>query len=103
MSAVEHVRFLNASFNKALILENPDPSLDGYLREQGIAPERLPETATQDIDFVVERLREGQHDLIFKRSRFPVDERIIQASQKRSAASATIRWTRRRAPVRGCW
>ena len=85
MSAVEHVRFLNASFNKALILENPDPSLDEYLREQGIAPERLPETATQDIDFVVERLREGQHDLIFKRSRFPVDERIIQASQKLAA------------------
>jgi D-3-phosphoglycerate dehydrogenase len=85
MPAVDHVRFLNSTFQKALILENPDPSLDDYLREQGIEPERLPETATQDVDFVVERLREGQHDLIYKRSRFPVDERIVQASQRLAA------------------
>ena len=79
------VRFLNSLFEKALILENPDPSLDRYLREQGIEPERLPEAATQDVDLVAERLAEGQHDLLFKRSRFPVDEQILQASSKLAA------------------
>ena len=79
------VRFLNSRFEKALILENPDPSLDRYLREQGIEPERLPEAATQDVDLVAQRLAEGQHDLLFKRSRFPVDEQILQASSKLAA------------------
>ena len=79
------VRFLNGHFGKALILENPDPSLDAYLREQGIEPERLSESATKDVEGVIERLRGGQHDLLFKRSRFPVDERVLQASPKLAA------------------
>ena len=39
---MEHpqTRFLNEHFEKALILEEPDPSLDNYLRDQGIEPER---------------------------------------------------------------
>ncbi len=79
------MRFLNDHFRRALILENPHPSLDEYLREQGIEPERLPETATQDVGFVLERLREGQHDLLFKRSRFEVDDAVLEASQKLAA------------------
>ena len=79
------VRRLNSQFQRALILENPHPSLDEYLREQGIEPERLPESATQDAAFVLERLREGQHDLIFKRSRFIVDDAVLEASQKLAA------------------
>ena len=78
-------RLLRGLFKRALILENPDPSLDDYLREQGIEPERLPEEATQDRDAVLERLRQGQHDLIFKRSRFIVDEDVLQASEKLAA------------------
>ncbi len=79
------VRRLNSQFQRALVLENPHPSLDDYLREQGIEPERLPEKATQDVDFVLERLRDGQHDLIFKRSRFLVDEAVLQASERLAA------------------
>lgn len=79
------MRHLNSRFRKALILENPHPSLDEYLREQGIEPERLPEAATQEVDFVLERLRDGQHDLIFKRSRFVVDDAVLEASEKLAA------------------
>ncbi|ARA92568.1 3-phosphoglycerate dehydrogenase [Rhodothermaceae bacterium RA] len=79
------VRRLNPRFAKALILENPDPSLDTYLREQGIEPDRLPESATLDVEGVIRRLQEGQHDLLFKRSRFLVDERVVQASSRLAA------------------
>lgn len=79
------VRLLPGAFRKALILENPDPSLDEQLRAQGIEPDRLPEAATQDRAFVIERLKEGQHDLIFKRSRFEVDAEVVAASDRLAA------------------
>lgn len=85
MPKKDGVRFLQPRFTRALILENPDPLLDEALRAQGIEPERLPETATLDKNFILERLREGQHDLIFKRSRFIVDEEVIQASENLAA------------------
>jgi len=78
-------RRLNPRFKKAIILEEPDPSLDDYLRQQGIEPERLPRSATQDVDGVIQRLKEGQHDLLYKRSKFPVDEQVLQASQNLAA------------------
>jgi D-3-phosphoglycerate dehydrogenase len=78
-------RFLNDRFSKALILEEPDPSLDDSLREQGIEPERVPKPDCYDVDAMLQRLEEGQHDLLFKRSRFIVDERVLQASQNLAA------------------
>lgn len=82
MTIKDGVRFLNTKFKKALILENPDPSLDDYLRQQGIEPERLPKEMTQDVDAVLDVLRRGQHDLIYKRSRFIVDDAVLSASSK---------------------
>lgn len=82
MSILNGVRYLNSSFKKALILENPDSSLDDYLRRQGIEPHRLPKSMTQDVAAVLDVLREGQHDLIYKRSRFIVDEAVLTASEK---------------------
>jgi D-3-phosphoglycerate dehydrogenase / 2-oxoglutarate reductase len=79
------VRWLRPRFEKALVLEHPDPSLDDYLREQGLTVERLPEEATQDRAHVLERLREGQHDLLFKRSRFVVDDEVLAASDRLAA------------------
>ena len=79
------VRLLQPHFTRALIIENPDPYLDECLREQGIEPDRLPEEATDDVDFVVRRLQEGRHDLIFKRSKFRIDERVLQASDRLAA------------------
>ncbi|CAM3267675.1 NAD(P)-dependent oxidoreductase [Rhodothermus bifroesti] len=85
MAKIDGVRFLNSQFRKALILESPDPSLDDYLRAQGIEPERLPDSVVQHPEVVIQRLREGQHDLLFKRSRFIVDEAILQASENLAA------------------
>jgi D-3-phosphoglycerate dehydrogenase len=79
------VRLLPGTFRNALILENPDPSLDAQLRAQGIEPDRLPEAATQDRDFVVRRLAEVQHEIIFKRSRFEVDAEVVDASERLAA------------------
>jgi D-3-phosphoglycerate dehydrogenase len=78
-------RRLRDRFERALILENPHPDLDGFLAELGIEPERLPESATQDEAFVRERLSEGGHDLLFKRSRFPVDESLLQSAPNLAA------------------
>lgn len=84
---MEHprTRFLNDHFEKALILEEPDPSLDDYLRDQGIEPERVPKPECYDQEAMVERLREGQHDLIYKRSKFVVDQRVVEASDNLAA------------------
>lgn len=85
MSKRDGVRFLNGVFKKALILENPSPELDRLLEEQGIEADRLPESATLERDKVIARLAEGQHDLIFKRSRFEVDEEVLRASENLAA------------------
>lgn len=82
MTKIDGVRYLNGRFKKALILEHPDPSLDDYLRAQGIEPDRR---ETQDEDEVVELLKAGQHDLIYKRSRFLINERVLGASEKLAA------------------
>ncbi|AWV87849.1 NAD(P)-dependent oxidoreductase [Bradymonas sediminis] len=82
MAKIDGVRYLNGRFKKALILEGPDPSLDEYLRQQGIEPDRR---ETQDEDEVVAILKEGQHDLIYKRSRFIINERVLQASENLAA------------------
>ncbi len=79
------VRFLQPRFTRALIIENPDPLLDEALRQQGIEPDRLPETATLDRELILKTLREGQHDLIFKRSRFVIDKEVIEASENLAA------------------
>jgi D-3-phosphoglycerate dehydrogenase len=78
-------RFLNDRFQNAIILEHPDPSLDDYLREQGITPERVPHEETSDVGAVIERLEEGQHDLLYKRSKFPVTEEVLAASPNLAA------------------
>ena len=80
MPIEDGVRFLNREFKKALILEDPDPTLDDYLRAQGIEPDRLPKSMTQDVDAILERLAKGQHDLIYKRSKFEIDDHVLAAS-----------------------
>lgn len=85
MSEQHDVRMLRDHFKKALILENPHPSLDRYLTAMGIEVERLDESVTLNEDEVVRILEEGQHDLLFKRSRFEVNERVLKASKHLAA------------------
>lgn len=74
------VRIFENGFKRALILENPSKVLDERLRELGIEPERMSESDTLDRKKIIETLKKGQHDLIYKRSRFVVDEEVIKAS-----------------------
>lgn len=78
--SISGVRILRPRFQKALVLEDPDPSLDNYLRSMGIEVERLGQELTQQRDQVISILKKGGHDLIFKRSRFEVDEEVLTAS-----------------------
>ncbi len=72
------LRRCNGPFTKALVIEHPDPSLDGYLEAMGISVDRLQEVP--DEDELVRVLQQGQHQLIFKRSRVPITERVVTAS-----------------------
>ena len=78
-------RFLNDRFQKALILEEPDPSLDDCLREQGIEPERIAKPDCYDVEHVLQRLEDGQHDLLYKRSKFIVNKEVLRASSNLAA------------------
>jgi len=49
----------------------------------GIEPQRLPEPPGEHE--LVALLEAGQHDLLFKRSRVPVNERVLQASERLAA------------------
>ena len=72
-------RFWRGGFTKALVLENPHSSLDTYLAEQGIEVERLndpPATQAELIDV----LRRGGHNLIFKRSGVEITEAVVEAT-----------------------
>lgn len=68
---------------KALIIENPDPTLDDALRALGIEPQRLNEPP--DEDDLVRILSEGQHNLIYKRSQVEISERVVLASPNLAA------------------
>lgn len=65
-------------FTRALVLENPDPTLDDHLRAIGIEPFR-PET-TPDEDQLVKLLENEPFDLLYKRSRVPVTARVLDAA-----------------------
>ncbi|MFP4643635.1 MAG: NAD(P)-dependent oxidoreductase [Spirochaetales bacterium] len=78
-------RILAPRFERALVIENPHPKLDEELERQGITVERLSDSAAKDPEYVKQRLREGRHDLLFKRSRFIVDDSVLRASDRLAA------------------
>ena len=68
---------------KALIIENPDPSLDAHLAEMGIEPHRIKDAPTEEE--LIRVLSEGQHNLIFKRSKVEITEPVVMASPNLAA------------------
>ncbi|MEC9072817.1 MAG: NAD(P)-dependent oxidoreductase, partial [Myxococcota bacterium] len=68
---------------RALVLENPDPVLDELLEGMGIAVERINDAPGEDE--LVNLLQSGGHDLIFKRSKVEINERIVSASPNLAA------------------
>jgi len=74
-------RIWNDTFDKALIIECPHPSLDEGLRAIGIEPDRRA-MPPKDEDELIEWLKSGGHNLVFKRSRVPITRRIVQSCPK---------------------
>ncbi len=72
-------RVLRGTFQKALVLENPHATLDGFLEEQGIEVHRLSTPPTSE-DELIELLRNGRHNLIYKRSRVQITRRVVESS-----------------------
>lgn len=72
-------RIWRGRFKKALVIENPHPSLDGYLQKLGIEVERIDAPPSEE-DALVEILQRGRHNLIFKRSSVQITERMVQAA-----------------------
>lgn len=65
-------------FRRALVLEDPDPSLDDHLRSIGIEPVR-PESTPTEAE-LIELLRADNFDLIYKRSRVPITADVLDAA-----------------------
>ncbi len=65
-------------FKHALVLENPDPSLDDHLRSLGITPFR-PARTPSEAEFIA-LLEKTPYDLIYKRSRVPVTSKVLDAA-----------------------
>jgi D-3-phosphoglycerate dehydrogenase len=63
---------------KALVLENPHPSLAGLLEDQGISVDWRQQVPTEQQ--LLSILAEGEHEILFKRSRVPVTRALIEAA-----------------------
>lgn len=70
-------RIRTAPFDKALIIESPHPSLDGHLAEFGIDAVRLDKVP--DRAALAAAINNTGAQLLFKRSRVPVDRELIAA------------------------
>lgn len=71
-------RIYKGRLRRALVLENPDPSLDGQLEAIGISVHR--ETDTPDENRLLELIAEYRPHLIYKRSRVEISERVVAAA-----------------------
>ena len=76
-------RMDSGRLTRALIIENPDRSLDDELRALGITPQRL--NHPPDEDELCRVLAEGKHHLIYKRSGVEITDRVVQASPNLAA------------------
>jgi D-3-phosphoglycerate dehydrogenase len=64
--------------SRALVVESPDPVLDKLLEAQGIKVDRRKEVPDEKL--LVRWLQEGQHQLLFKRSRVVVSREVLEQS-----------------------
>jgi D-3-phosphoglycerate dehydrogenase len=71
-------RIGNGPLKKALVVENPHPSLVGLLEDQGMEVEWLQQTP--DEKTLTGILSDGGHEVLFKRSRVPVTRALVEAA-----------------------
>ncbi len=72
-------RIHRGRLSRALVLENPDPSLDPQLEAIGFTVHR--ETDTPDEDRLLQLIAEHRPHLIFKRSRVEITDRVVAAAE----------------------
>ena len=70
-------RVRTGPFDKALIIESPHPTLDLHLQEVGITATRLDKVP--DRDTLIRAIRGTGAQVLFKRSRVPVDRELLEA------------------------
>ena len=71
-------RILTGPLKKALVVENPHPSLAGLLEDQGIEVDWMQQAPSEGE--LAKILKEGGHQILFKRSRVPVTRAVIEAA-----------------------
>lgn len=71
-------RLLSGPITRALVVENPHPSLDALLKAQGVEVVRVP-GAAPDEEGLIAALLAHRSQALFKRSRVPVTRRVLDA------------------------
>ncbi len=69
-------RVLMGPMSRAVVVENPDSSLDALLEEQGIQVTRLEQTP--DEEELTRVLQTTRAQVLFKRSRVPVTRAMVE-------------------------
>lgn len=72
-------RIVTGPLERALVLENPDESLDALLRDDGVAVVRHAGGAEEEE--LIALLRAHRSQVLFKRSRVPVTRAVLEAAQ----------------------
>ncbi len=70
-------RILSEPFSRALVVENPHPSLDDHLAKAGIRVTRLEEVP--DEQTLIDAINEVGAQILFKRSRVPVSAELLRS------------------------
>ena len=70
-------RVLMGPLERAVVVENPDDSLDGMLEDAGMTITRLDDVPGED-EFI-QILRDTRAQVIFKRSRVPITRQLIES------------------------
>ena len=70
-------RVLMGPLERALVVENPDQSLDGMLVDAGMTVTRLSEAPGEDA--LIEAMQTTRAQVLFKRSRVPVTRAVVEA------------------------
>ena len=74
----QKIRIGRGPFQCALVLEEPDPTLDVQLRSLGIEPYR-PDDVPDEAG-LIKLLEERPYELIYKRSRVPITAKVLDAA-----------------------
>ena len=83
-------RVLMGRLDRALVVENPDSTLDEHLLAEGFTSvRRHPGGAPTEAE-LIELLRESGAHVLFKRSQVPVTRRVIEACRREGVGRLVV-------------